>query len=132
MAIIQPNFEEQQGVPPGIYRARFASCEQKTGKTSGKPYLNWKLVIEHSNPNIHGQWVFLMTGLTGKGATIIREIVRATIDENYESGPIDTDAINGFPVEIRVEQGFNQDGSVSKYPAVTEIMPVSDAAEDFA
>jgi hypothetical protein len=120
---VTPDFNEKT-LAPGTYLAFIAACEQKTGKQSGAPYLNWKI-------DVSGQWVFHMTGLSGKGAQALKALIRAAKDPNYESGEVDTDTLIGCRINITVDYGINPDGSQSKYLKVLEIAPATDHSDDF-
>lgn len=119
--IVEPNYEESPPLNPGTYRCKIISCEQKVSKSSGNNYLNWKL-------DTGGSWVYLMTGLSGKGAQKLKELIRAAKYPSYESGAIDTNDLLGCFVMAKLEKQYNQDGTESKYLSVTEIHPDSGPA----
>ena len=126
MAIVNPNYDELPQIQPGVHRLRIKGCEHKHAK-NGNPYLNWKFQIE-GGPNA-GATVFHMTGLTGKGAQALKALVRAAFDAKYESGPIDTDHLVGFPFQGRLERELNPDGTEGKYMKVMEVFPPADSKQ---
>lgn len=124
MAKVNPNFNEEarELIPDGVYPVRILGGEIKQSK-QGNPYINWKMAIDEGR--FKGRWIFLMTGLSGKGAAVLKELVRVTADPSYESGEIDTDDLVGFPFQVRVSQAFKPDGSPSDFPFVEEILPAA-------
>lgn len=113
--MIDPTTEAGPQLAPGTYRAQILNCELKTGKT-GSRYLNWKFAVG-------SQWVFHTNGLTGKGAEVLKDIVRAAKYPDYEGGPINTDDLLGSFITITIDQGVNPDGSPSQYMRVLEVAP---------
>lgn len=126
MAKVTPDFNERS-LPPGTYRARILSCEMKQSK-KGTNYLNWKLeTIDEEYPN---QWIYMMTGMTGKGAQKFKELVQAAYDPSYEGGEIDTDLLLNCEILITIDRGLNQDGTESKYMQVLSVARAT-ADEEF-
>lgn len=123
--LVTPDFVEQK-LEPGTYLAKIVSCEHKKSKT-GTPYLNWKFETIGSMPD--HQWVYAGTGLTGKGAQILKALIQAAFDPKYESGPIDTDILINCEVMITVEKNFNPDGSESPYLRISKFEKPSDSFE---
>ena len=120
-----PNFNEPAPIQPGLYKCKITGVEQKTGKQSGAPYLNWKFVTED------GQWVFFMTSWSGKGALKFKDLVRAAAFPQYEGGEIDCDRLLGYFVMAKIEPNILPDGTVSKYPQVTEVHACGDSFDSF-
>ena len=87
MDSLVPDFSEAletTQIPPGVYKVRVDSWEAKESKTSGKPYLNWKLVIFGAEGDLHKQNnrpVFLITMLQGPGAGVLKDFLKATLGE---------------------------------------------------
>lgn len=123
--VVTPNFDESPTLQPGEYGARIIGCEVKTSKNN-TPYLSFKFETLDTR-----QWVFTNTGLTGKGAHLLKSIIRASYLPDYESGQIDTDQLLGKTLGIKVDFGMNQDGTQSKYLQVYEVAPFEDPFDPF-
>jgi hypothetical protein len=128
--MITPDFSENPKLPPGTYPARVISCELKTSKT-GSSYLNWKFETETRDNATNRKWVYLGTALTGKGAQMLKTIVRATINPGYEGGAIDTDKCVGCAVMITIDKQYNPDGTESQYPLVMDVKADPDSFDGF-
>lgn len=128
---ISPDFSERKLVP-GKYNAVIVGCEQKTS-AKGNSYLNWKLETQTLESATTGHWVYLMTGLSGKGAQILKTLIQCAKDPNYQGGDIDTDELINSHVTITVDKGIKPDGSESPYMVVTAIAPSEHvpAGDDF-
>lgn len=123
--IVTPSFEEPSGLEPGSYRAMIIGCETKISK-KGSPYLNWKFeeLSTHS-------WIFLMTGLSGKGAQMLKHLVKCAGFPHYEGGPINTDELLGNIVTVKIDRLMNADGTPGKYTQVVGVEIDGAAGEDF-
>lgn len=127
--LVTPDFTERSPLLPGVYKAKIISCEQKTSQ-KGTPYLNWKFETQTENPATDRQWVYLSTTFSGKGAQIIKSLVKATVYPGYESGPVNTDELVSCMLKIHVDKSFNPDGTEGKYPQVVDVEPVDREAFD--
>jgi hypothetical protein len=96
----------------------------KTSQEKQTPYLNWKFETETDDPKTNKQWVYLNHALSGKGAQILKELVRAARNAEYQTGPVNTDDLIGCVVEVQVEFGINRDGTQSKYLNVVGVSPL--------
>lgn len=121
---INPDFSEESGLAPGIYPAKIIGVEQKVGKESGAPYLNWKLEVE-------GLWIYHSTPFSGRGAGLFKQLVHATVSPGYDGGPINTDMMVGKSLQVKLEKGLNRDGSESKYMRVMEVKALEDSFDSF-
>ncbi len=119
MPLIQPNYDESEvhRLPAGRYLARILSCEQRTGKESGNPYLAWKLETVSGEPAKHGQWLYYNTPISGAGVFRLKELASAAI-ANYDGGPFDTDLAVGR--EVMIDVIYKPD---SKYASVDAVTP---------
>lgn len=126
---ISPDFSERKLVP-GTYRAVIAACDQKIAKEKGTPYLQWRLETQTLESATSGFWVYLRTGLSGKGAQILKNLIQCAKDPNYQSGDIDTDELIGCHVTIKVDKGIKPDGTDSQYMEVLEVTPAEDLGGD--
>lgn len=121
MPEITPNFEEVADLKPGTYKARITDCGTKTSQ-KGDMYLNWKLeVFGNDDTRLNGKGFTHNTMITGPGARNFRTLVRATVDANYEGGPVNTDHILGKEVQVVLKQGKDRDGNPSDFPEVATI-----------
>lgn len=128
--MITPDFSENPSLSPGTYPARVVSCDLKQSKT-GTPYLNWKFETETRDFATNRKWVYLSTALSGKGAQMLKAVVRATLDPSYDGGSIDTDRCIGCSVVITVDKRINPDGTESPYLMVTDVKPDPEAFDSF-
>lgn len=113
--MINPDFSQEAGIAPGIYEAKIMSCEQRIGQKSGNPFLNWTL-------NVKGYKVFHSTPIGGPGAGLLKQLVRAAYSPGYDGGPINTDALLGKMIQVKLEK--EQDG---KYLRVVQVAALQDS-----
>ena len=118
--MVEPDFSEASLLEPGVYVCKVNSVEHRMSK-QGRPYLNWKLETGT------GVWVYMSTGLSGKGAQKLKALVRATKYPNYANGPIDAHEIVGSFVKAQIAKQIMPDGTEGKYFEVIEVSPVSDS-----
>lgn len=115
---------EYPPVPDNIYYLEIAEIAQKVGKSSGKPYLNWKFKIAQ-NP-LAGQFVWGITSPVitpksrlGQWLTVLG-VNLAEVDENYNEQTLVGRYIKGF-----VKTTENEDGqaftNVHELLAMTEV-----------
>lgn len=117
--LISPDFSQVVELKPGTYKARFTDCQTKQS-AKGDTYLNWKLeVFGNDDTALNGKGFTHNTMVTGPGARNFRTLVRATVDANYEGGPIETDQILGKEVQVVLKQGKDRDGNPSDFPEVS-------------
>lgn len=119
MPKIKPDYSEAvKPLEAGTYLCRVVSAEIKTGKESGKHYVNWKL--ETVNDNL---LVYYSTPVEGRGAGMFKHFVKC-IDKNYESGEFDTDECIGqiISADLEIEEG-EYNGRPFKRFKVTNINP---------
>jgi len=114
---VTPSFEEPQDLAPGKYRAQIIGCEQKTSK-KGNAYLNWKFEEQSTHA-----WVYLMTGLSGRGAQMLKQLVQSAGWKHYQDGPINTDELMGRILTIQVDRLMNPDGTPGKYLQIIDVGP---------
>ncbi len=109
MALIEPSYDEVVELTPGVYQARLTEYETKISQ-KGATYLKWKLEVENNNndPKLNGRTVKLVTMITGPGAGNLRNLIKATLNSNYEQGPFDPDDIVGKSVMIVVKDGIDR------------------------
>jgi hypothetical protein len=122
--IVNPDFSEGPKLQPGSYSAKIIGCEQKQSR-QGSPYLNWKFETQTHDRATDRQWIFLATTFSGKGAQLLKSLVKAAKYPAYEGGPINTDELIGSLVTLTVDRNYNQDGSESHFPRVIEIATAS-------
>ena len=119
--LIEPDYSDVVELKPGQYNARVTDCSEKTSRAGGK-YLEWPLeIVDNADPKLNGKKVTLRTMMAGKGAGRLKQLVRAVVNPNYESGGFDTDAIVGQVVTIVLKEGRNEDGSRSDFPEVASV-----------
>ena len=100
---------EYPPVPDNIYYLEIAEIAQKVGKTSGKPYLNWKFKIAQAP--LAGQFVWGITSPVitpksrlGQWLTVL-EVNLAEVDENYNEQTLVGRYIKGFVKTVENEDG---------------------------
>ena len=100
---------EYPPVPDNIYFLEIAEIKQKLGKSSGKPYLNWKFKIMQAP--LVGQFVWGITSPVitpksrlGQWLTVLG-VNLAEVDENYNEQALVGRYIKGF-----VKTTENEDG----------------------
>lgn len=126
--LITPDFSEEidmTPVPAGSYNARITGVEQRVGKTSGNPYLNWTAeVVGAKDTKQNGKLVYFMTMYTGKAAGQIKELWKAATGETPAAGqPWNPQTLMGREISVLVETKLDQHGKVSKYPDVSVLGP---------
>jgi len=124
MGLFSQSKKEYPPVPDNIYFLEIAEIAQKVGKSSGKPYLNWKFKIAQA-PLI-GQFVWGITSPVitpksrlGQWLTVLG-VNLAEVDENYNEQALVGRYIKGF-----VKTTENEDGqaftNVHELLAMTEV-----------
>ena len=115
MPIIKPDFSEAmtfETIPAGDYCVRILGCEQRVGKTSGKPYLAWTLEIFNSSESrFNGRKIWSNTSFMGKGAGVFKTMVEA-ITGKTDSSAIDTDHFIGKEIIAHVEHENDPKGEL--------------------
>lgn len=123
MPLITPDYSEAQSsqpIPSGTYSARIKDCQEKVGKSSGNPYLNWKLEIFDSE-KYNNRIVFLMTMLSGAGAGKLRDLYEAATGLESDGKPFDTDQLLGKEVKVTLVEARDEHGNVKSFPDVKSV-----------
>ncbi len=122
MPLVQPNYEESESprLPEGRCLARILSCERRTGKESGNPYLSWKLETVSSESAKNGQWLYYNTPISGAGVFRLKELATAAI-AGYSGGPFDTDHAVGK--EVMVDITYKPGSKYANVETVTAAEP---------
>lgn len=127
---VTPDFSEAQDMgkpfPEATFKARIAECRPMTSK-SGLPYLQWTLSVfgadgEYSTYNNRN--VFLNTMTTGKGAGILRDLIKASLKVTEVPGSFDTDELIGKELQITTKPRVYE-GQEQSNPDVKKMMPLN-------
>jgi hypothetical protein len=126
---ITPDFSEapeNTPVPEGVYKARITDVEQQTAKTSGAPMLNWKLQIFDSDvEGTNNRVLFHRTMVTGKGAFMLRDLLKATGTQVEKGQSFNAQELLGKEVQVAVAARIdNRTGEQSPFPEVKAIRPL--------
>jgi len=125
---ITPDFSEvsevnNEPIPSGVYKTQVLAAEQKTSE-KGQQYISWKLNIvgaEGDLAKFNNQWIFHSTMCEGKAANMLKKFYKAAMGEDL-TGAFDTEQLLGKEVQVVVEQRFNDDGTVNRWPNVKSVM----------
>ena len=126
---IVPNYDdavEFTPLPAGTYKARIVDCKEWQSKAAN-PMAKWTLKTFGSETKNHNdQNIWHNTPLTGKGAGILKQFIRAATGEEPVPGPFNSDILMGRTVKVTVVEGLKQDGSKSGYAEVKAIETLRD------
>jgi len=104
---IVPDFSQAAGLDSGTYMARIVGSEEKIGKESGNPYINWKLTTTgNAEAKDNNQVIFHITPFTGPGAGLFKTFVEAALGEPVgdEIANFETEALHSREVMMTVEK----------------------------
>jgi Protein of unknown function (DUF669) len=88
-------------LPEGTYSAEVLEVEQKMGKSSNKPYLNWQFKIDGGEHD--GRRAFYMTSLSEKALWKLKQVLKnlgLDVDGQLDLDPAD---LVGLPCVIKIE-----------------------------
>lgn len=123
MPKVNPDFSEDQAtLEPGVFLCKILTSEVKVGKSSGNPYVNWKLQVM---PN--GPWVFHSTPLEGRGSGMFKHMVHCAGDKDYNEGEYDTDELKDrlVSMDLDTEVYTKRDGTEAMKYIVMSVNPPS-------
>lgn len=111
---VNPDFSEAiEGIEPGTYAATIDDVSEENAKETGTPFLKWTLKAKSLDREFT---VFHNTPVTGKGAGILKEFMKAAYPE-YEGGTFNARNVLGREVKLRMGKDQN-----SRYLRVVEVL----------
>src|SRR5689334_16274549 len=95
--------ESFQPVPAGAYLVTITGVEEKTGKESGLPYINWELTV--ADGEFSGRKLWLMTSLAPKALFGLQNLLKALeVDVSTEEMDIEPSDYVGHSIVIEATQ----------------------------
>lgn len=124
------DFSETLGaVPAGTYAARIVGCDQKVGKASGKPYLNWKVeIFGAKDQRVNGRVLFTMTMIVGN-LNPLKKLYKAAMGQEL-AGELETADLMGKQISITVAEAFDDQGNQREFSEVKNVAPFNERLVD--
>jgi hypothetical protein len=113
-------------IPNGVYKVRVESGEVKQTQ-AGEQRISWKLSIFGAEGELtrFNNWkVYHSTMISGKGAGMLKQFYKACAGRDL-TGSFELEELYGKEVQVTVVNKTNADGTVSKYPDVKGIKPLT-------
>lgn len=117
---------QMEQVPPGAYPVMLTAVEERTGKSSGKPYLNWTFKILEGDSA--GRFVWHTTSLSPDSYWNLKRTLEALgVDTKAKIADLDTSDLIGSDCVVVVVHKAGQDGVTraqisNLYPAGSSVV----------